>query len=330
MKKRLSVILFFISIPSLASELLYVTSASELYKAIEVAHKEPKIRQIVLAPGVYQISRRIALKRDRITLVGEKGPNDTILTGKGMKKSRSPEVLIDVMASNITISGITLKNSGNHLIQVRAENDADFFRLSNSILQDSYEQLLKVSGNAAAGHYSDNGIIEHCVFEYTAGIGPQFYIGGVDAHRAIDWQVRNNIFRNIASPSTHIAEHAIHFWQDSGGSHIVGNAIINSDRGIGFGLGKSELQHYGGLIERNTIVHTDMSHPFADVGIAIESSEGATIQNNTILLYSGYPNAVEYRFTSTTNVLIQNNKINKRIKKRDGATALLKANRHVN
>lgn len=169
---RLFTSLFFISIPSLASDLLYVSSTSELYKAVNLAHKEPKIKKIVLAPGIYHLGRRITLKRDQLTLVGEKGPKDTVLTGKGMRKSRSPEVLIDVLASHITVGGITLKNSGNHLIQVRAENNADFFHLKNSILQDSYEQMLKVSGDKSASHYSDNGIVEHCVFEYTAGIGP--------------------------------------------------------------------------------------------------------------------------------------------------------------
>ncbi|WP_052010294.1 MULTISPECIES: right-handed parallel beta-helix repeat-containing protein [unclassified Alteromonas] len=318
------------SFPAVPSEVVHVNSATELYNAVELAHHNYDVREIILGPGIYHLSRRILFQRNNISLVGKNGPQQTILIGKGMKKSRYPEVLMDIMASHITIGGITLKNSGNHLIQVRAENNADFFRLSNSILQDSYEQMLKISGDKSAGHYSENGIVEHCVFEYTAGIGPQFYIGGIDAHRSIGWQIRNNIFRNIASPSSHIAEHAIHFWQDSGDTHVIGNTIINSDRGIGFGLGKSEPQHYSGLIEENTIVHTDMSHPFADVGIALESSEGAIIQNNTILLYSGYPNAIEYRFASTQNVLIRNNKVNKRIKKRDGATALLKANRHIN
>lgn len=40
--------------------------------------------------------------------------------------------------------------------------------------------MLKVTGDKSAGYYPDKGKIENCVFEYRAGIGPQFYIGGID------------------------------------------------------------------------------------------------------------------------------------------------------
>lgn len=63
-----------------------------------------------------------------------------------MRKSLSPEVLIDVSASMFKLSGITLRESGNHLIQIRAEKDVDDFTLTNCVLQNSYEQMIKVSG----------------------------------------------------------------------------------------------------------------------------------------------------------------------------------------
>ncbi|MDO6566334.1 right-handed parallel beta-helix repeat-containing protein [Alteromonas sp. 1_MG-2023] len=325
MAYRILVFLFFVSISSaFATEQLYVSSTQDLYKAIKLAHSKPELNRIILEPGVYQLTHRIVLKRDGLTLTGRKGALSTILKGKGMKKNQTPEVLIDVMASYITISGVTLKNSGNHLIQVRAEHDADFFHLSNCILQDSYEQLLKVSASKAIGHYSDDGKIENCVFEYTAGIGPQFYIGGIDAHRANNWLVKNNKFENIASPSGGVAEHAIHFWNNSSNNYVVDNIILNSDRGIGFGLGKSQNQ--GGVIKGNYIIHTVKNHPYADAGIILESSPDTVIKNNTILLYHDYPNAIEYRFPSTTNISIIQNKTNRKIKKRDGASAYISRN----
>lgn len=103
--------------------------------------------------------------------------------------------------------------------------------------------------------------------------------------------------------------------------HIVGNLIINSDRGVGFGLNNKANQHRGGLIADNIIIHTKVQNNFADVGIALESSPDTMIMNNIIFMTTDYPNAIEYRFEHTNNVLIQGNITNKAIKSRNGGSA---------
>ena len=333
-KKTLLLTLFFVASLSSASsnphEFIGVTNVDELQTAVSYLN-QGQIKHIVLMPGTYHVSRRLKINSNNITISGASSDfSDVIITGNGMKPSRNAEIIFDISASYVTILNLTLQETSNHLIQIRAEKNADNFHLSNVRLRNSYEQMIKVSGGPGTElPTSDNGIIESCLFEYTSGIGPQFYIGGIDAHRAHNWVVRNNTFKNIASPSEHVAEHAVHFWNFSKNNLIVGNTIINSDRGIGFGMGDTPNQSKGGIIENNTILHNNPDHHFADVGIVLESSQGTVVRDNRILLNHGYPNAIEYRFSGTQNVLIENNYTNRRIAARDGASAKLVNNEEV-
>ena len=322
-------VVFFLLSALCFGRTIEVHNTDSFYDAIYAAHKDELVDSITLEKGDYFLPFRVNIKRDNLRIIGKAGPTNTRLHGKGMSYSSSPEVLFDISGSGVHISGVTLQEVSNHLIQVRAEANADEFHLSNCVLRDAYEQLFKVSGKKD-GSYSDRGIIENCIFEYSKGVGPQFYIGGIDAHRSRSWVVRNNTFRNIASPSKKVAEHAIHFWDDSSDNIVQGNTITNCDRGIGFGLGAGGIQNFGGLIEDNLIIHTERSHNFADVGIALESSPATRVLNNTVLLFSKYPNAIEYRFATTQNVVISGNKVNRKIKARNGANAQVIENIFVN
>jgi hypothetical protein len=166
-------------------------------------------------------------------------------------------------------------------------------------------------------------VVEGCLLEYSAGIGPQWYIGGVDAHNARNWVVRRNVFRAIRSPADAVAEFAVHFWSASADTLVEGNTIINCDRGIGLGLG--DRGHQRGVVRNNMICH-NATEGFADVGIALESAPGAQVYNNTIYQEHSYPNAIEYRFPATTGVLIANNLTNKAVSMRDGAAGAVSHN----
>ena len=318
-------ILLFITCGAEARNTLVVSSTQALNQAIEKANASAQPLTVLIERGRYRLNRRLTFTREGTTLAGKTGiPEDVVLYGSGMRKRDQNEILVDISADHITITGITLEQSANHLIQVRAEQDADHFTLSNCILRDSYEQMLKVSAKNEPGQpYSDDGHISNCVFTYSAGIGPQYYVGGIDAHRSRNWVVENNSFSNIASPADYVAEHAIHFWSGSENTKVTGNTIENSDRGIGFGLGDQPGQHTGGVIRKNVIIHTNTTHQFADTGIIVESSHGTVISENVVLILSGYPNAIEYRFAGSSNLRINNNITLGKIAKRNGAEATL-------
>jgi pectate lyase len=311
---------------------IQVNNETQLYQALQQANSSKGATSIVLANGRYNITQRLSFTGSNIKLRSFSGdPSLVILSGRGMKKSGSAEILVDVSGSNISLSGITLEQSANHLIQVRAEKNADNFSLSNCVLRDAYEQLLKVSSSPSSRNFADNGNIQNCLFEYTAGIGPQYYIGGIDAHSSRNWTIVGNTFKNIASPSQHVAEHAIHFWRNSANITVLNNTIEDCDRGIGFGLGDDvNNQTVGGLIANNRISNSNPLHKFADAGIILEASPNIEISNNKVFIQGSYPNAIEYRFAATKNVVIKDNVTNKSIASRDGGQAELSDNQQAN
>lgn len=308
----------------------YVNSSAELWDALNVVKIKSGNGAIILSDGVYDLNNTIYVTVPNLMLLSKSSnPRSVILKGNGMRKSENVNNLIRVSASGFVLDGITLKEAGNHLIQIAAEENADTPVIRNCILQDSFEMLLKVSYKKNTPEkLSDTGLIEYCIFEYTQGIGPNYYIGGIDAHGIRNWTIRNNIFKDISSPDENISEYAIHVWSNASNNLIQGNVIIDSDRAIGFGMMEDNVRYsnYGGLIKDNIIYHSDNTDKFSDTGISLENSPKTLVEGNLIFLEHDYPRAIEYRFPTTSNVVIKNNKTNKSIASRDGGQAELMNN----
>ena len=303
---------------------IFVGNSAELLAAVDKANQTGNV-EIILQAGRYPLNTTLQFLKPHISLMSiNRDPQKTQIIGMGMRQTPSVNNIIRVAAAYFIFDGITLEQSPNHLIQIAGEANADYPVLRNCIMRDAYEQLVKVSYNPDTGIASDGGLVENCRFEYTAGIGPQYYIGGIDAHGGQDWLVKNNYFYGIASPENKIAEHAVHFWTNTQNIVVSDNTIYNCDRGIGFGMpGRA---NYGGKIINNLIVHNNKLHPNADTGIILEESRGTLIAGNRIYLAHNYPNAIEYRFEQSINVKIERNISNKKITRRNGAQATLKDN----
>ncbi len=310
-----------------------VNTAKEVYLALKSINKKNGYSAILFSEGIYNINRTLKITAPNVMLLSKSGsPFKTILRGKGMKASKGVDNLIRVSGTNFILDGLTLEQSGNHLIQIAGENGAKSPIIRNAILQDAFEQLIKVTySRKDRAKFSNNGLVENCLFRYTKGIGPYYYIGGIDAHGIKNWLITNNVFENIASPGKHISEHAIHLWNDTAHNIVENNLIVNSDRGIGFGMRQRKTGHVNysnlaGVIQGNIIYHADNNHPFADTGIILEESPETLIKNNFIYFEHEYPSAIEFRFTKTTDVLITGNITNKGIMLRDNAQALIIGN----
>lgn len=302
-------------------ETVTVSTAEELRLAIIQANNAGGNMTILIEDGTYQIASTAwypYITANDLVIRSVSGNRDNvILTGNGMMSvSPGTENGLYATGNNITIADLTIKEVGNHGIAV----DGDNLFVHNVKIQNTYEQMLKGTSGGDGG--SDNSIVQCSLFEYPSGEGPQYYIGGLDIHMGDGWIVRDNIFKNIQSPSGSLAEHAIHFWNHCSNNTIERNWIINCDRGIGFGLGSSPNE--GGVI-KNNMIYNDGTGVFNDVGIGLETSPGTKVYNNTIFL-TDYPNAIEYRFEATMNVDITNNLTNKAITSRNGGQATLTTN----
>ena len=323
----LHVVLAFIWPANLASaQTTTVGTVAQLESAVASANSSGGNRTILVLDGVYSLNGTLNVTAPNVTIAGQSGVRENVvIQGDAMSDTARIGNVIRVSGRNFRLSDVTLQKSGFHLIQIAGETGADAPVIRNCILRDAYQQMIKVSNDPAApGVSSDNGLVENCLFEYTAGIGPQFYIGGIDAHASKSWVVRNNTFRSIISPSRSVAEFAIHFWDGSANNTVEKNLIVNCDRGIGFGLdGKGNT---GGIIRNNMIYHAANAGRFADAGIALTESPGTQVYNNTIVMDNSFPRAIEYRFAVTTGVLIANNLTNKPIVSRNGASGVVSKN----
>ncbi|MCB2187219.1 MAG: hypothetical protein KQJ78_12430 [Deltaproteobacteria bacterium] len=289
-----------------------VTNATELADAVWAANFTGGDTNIVLADGVYNLDDMLWVEADNVTVTSQSG-NRAAVTIQGQGMTGPVSHVFNVAGSNFRAENLTLRNVANHAVQMQPAAQTPILR--NLHILDTGEQMIKVSWDQAnPGVHSDGGLVERCVLEYSAGIGPQWYIGGIDAHAAVGWVVRNNVFRQIRSPADDVAEHAVHFWSGSTNTLVEKNVIVNCDRGIGFGLG--DRGHHGGIIRNNMIYH-DTSEGFADVGISLESADGAQVYNNTVIQEHTYLSAIEYRFAATTGCVIENNLTNREITDRD-------------
>lgn len=302
-------------LPPASGTILTAGSLAELKTALAAANASGGTT-ILLEDGTYLLDSFLYITGHRITIRSRSGNRGAVvLAGPGMTGA-VPHVFL-VRGRQFTLADMTIGRVANHGIQVQGEQDADGLHVHNVRFIDTGEQMLKGSfatGNPAG---ADDGVVEWCSFEYTAGTGPQYYIGGIDVHQGRRWLVRYNEFKGIRSPEEALAEHAIHFWSWSEDTVVEGNVIVDCDRGVGFGLGSSG--HRRGVI-RNNFVYTTR-----DVGIGLENSEQTSVLHNTVFTLN-YFASIEYRFTGTAGGRIMNNLTNESIMARNGGTADLAGN----
>jgi hypothetical protein len=302
---------------------------------------------LLLADGTYDVSGAgyIALVEDGVTIRSASGDPSTVVIDGGYALGE----VFSIAADDITIAEVTIQRALHHPIHVTGGPDSN---TENTLVYrvrvvDPGQQAIKI--NALDGTYADFGTIACSHLELTAEGRPHVtdcYTGGIDAHLAQGWTIRDNTITGFWCESG-LSEHGVHVWNSGRDTVVERNTIIDCARGIGFGLGESGngtsrdygddpcpgvtgfIGHYGGVIRNNAILGRDpamfASQFGMDSGVALEQACGAVVTHNTVVALQPPFVGMEYRFANT-QASIADNLVTHGITMRDGGTAVLEGN----
>ncbi|MDW8325202.1 MAG: hypothetical protein RMK99_01445 [Anaerolineales bacterium] len=291
---------------------------------------------ILIADGDYELTNTLNIRAaNNVTLRSASGNRDAVvLRGRGMSNSNYgsvPHVITIFDANDVTIADLTLRDAYFHLVQVHGEAGPQRPRLRNLRLIDAGEQFVKGStdGSQSPRKYSDGGVVECSLFEYTDRARSD-YTNAVDVLAGANWVIRDNVFRNIRAPRGQLAGPAIMMWRNSLNTIVERNLFIECDRAIALGLsapdgnsrdGDTTYDHQGGVVRNNFIYRAGSG----DVGITVNYARNYAIYHNTVILNGTFPWAIEYRFAVSSGVIAYN-LTDGPIRQRDGAGGTLTGN----
>ncbi len=288
-----------------------VSNVQELMATVQSTKDGNKV--VIIKDGVYKVTDRLYLTGNNLIYRSESGNRDNVvLKGQGMDGNVG--WIFGVTGKDFAVRDLTIGEVRYHGIQVHGEANADNFYAQNVRFYNIRQQMIKGTFDKDnPEQHTDNGVVEGCLFEYTSGHSYDYYCGGIDVHHGINWRVSNCIFKNIQTNDNSLTEGGIHFWNNSDGTIVENNIILNCDRGIMFGMDNSP--HHNGIIRNNMVIVTK------DVGIYLCYAEQAKVYNNSIFNVGDYQNSIECRFESSTGCKIANNLTNKAISLRNNASA---------
>ena len=337
------------ALPAPSGNIVHVSTVPALVGAVDGATSGDTI---LLADGTYDLDgQALWIYVPGVTLRSASGSRDAVVVDGHYVISE----IVTVAASNVTVADLTLRRARTHPIHVVSTDGGDTLntRIYNVHIVDPGQQAIKINPHAAQVHYADGGEIACSHIELTdAGrpwvwtINGSCYTGGVDAHQARDWTIRDNRIEGFWCDSG-LAEHGIHMWRGCRDTVVERNVLVDDARGVGFGLATSGaartytddpcpgvsgyVDHYGGVI-RNNVAFAGDSALFAseygfDCGICLWQACGARALHNTV--YSANVarsfSSIEWRF-SNTHAEIANNLVNYAMMERNGASATLSGN----
>ena len=315
-------------LPPPTGNVINVSTVSQLENQVNTASSGTTIQ---IADGVYNLNG-VYLRFDtpNVTLRSASGNREAVVLDGNYITTE----IIQIVASNVTIADLTLREANYHPIHVMTDDGSDTLNtlIYNVHIIDPGQQAIKINPNSG-GYYPDNGVIACSYIELTdAGrsqvwnINGSCYTGGVDAHQARGWIIRDNVIEGFWCP-VGLSEHGIHMWRGCRDTTIERNELNNNARGIGLGLATSGsgrtyaddpcpgasgyVDDFGGTIRNNFVFANDTglfaSSSGFDSGIALWNSCNTRVLHNTVAsTQTPTASSIEWRYDNTELDLINN------------------------
>ena len=320
---------------------MLVSTVSELQSAVNNA--TPNLT-ILIADGIYNLNGvYLRIDEANIALRSASGNREAVILDGNYQTTE----IIQIVRSNVIIADITLREAYYHPIHVMstdAGGDVLNTLIYNVHIIDPGEQAIKIN-KAGDNVYPDNGVIACSHIELTDTGRPfirnNCYTGGIDAHQARNWHVRDNLIEGFWCDNG-LSEHAVHFWRGSRDTLVERNNLIDNARGVGFGLttsgsgrtyadnvcpaaGNGYVDHFGGTVRNNFISADDttlFNSQFGfDCGICFWNACGAKAHHNTVASTQAPFSSIEWRFDHT-EAEIYNNLVTHQLRDRGGEASV--------
>jgi hypothetical protein len=285
--------------------------------------------EIVLQPGVYQLTRTINLSRPRLTVRGATGNREDVLLRGGGMNTRGVDEGVSVAANDITIRDLSLEEFYFNGIHTRAENDVDRCTISNVKTINIGERHIKGSRDPnSATKMSDDFTIERVWMLQTKPRNGHpdtsvDYIGGIDMMAMKNLVIRDCRAEGIVS-SANGGNAAIFLWQGIQNVTLERNQILGCAKGIALGNPAAPAAnlptgawHCDGAIIRNNMVLRGPWTTGNNIGLELASAKNVTVAHNTFYsAQADYFRLISFSETPpglVTNIFLQNNIIRGRI-----------------
>jgi len=318
----------------------------------EALANAPAGATVLLADGTYDVGADgLWVGADGVLVRAASGDRASVILDGGYRQS-SGGVLNVAGRSDVTLAHLTITRGRYHLVHVTGgpEGPSARARLYDLELVDPGEQAVKINSNydfdSDAGEVACSSFLltdeGRSVVMQNEAAGSFCYTGGIDAHRAQSWTVRDNVIEGFWCDGD-LSEHGIHFWRGSRDTTIQRNLLIDNARGIGLGLGQpgdgrtyddapcggQAAEHFGGTIENNMIVGRRaelFSSPSGmDLGVGLEAACEVLVVHNTVASTEAPFSSMEWRWPETS-VRAVNNLVTHELRTRDDASAELVSN----
>jgi len=307
-----------------------VSSVAGLVSAVNNAQAGDTIS---IADGVYNLDGAyLRVDTPNVTLRSASGNREAVV----LDGNYATTEIVQIVASNITIADVTLREAYYHPIHVMSTSSADTVGtlIYNVHIVDPGEQAIKINPYTGdnALYFPDNGEIACSHIELTdvgrSHIRNDCYTGGVDAHQARDWVIRDNVIEGFWCPEG-LSEHGVHMWVSCRDTQVERNVLRDNARGIGFGMSESAsnkrvyldnpcpgagggyVDHYGGVIRNNFVFASDgglFSSDYGfDCGVCLWQACGARVLHNTVASTQMPFSSIEWRFDHTDVDLVSHN-----------------------